>query len=123
MGYIRHDAVLVTTETYRDGGLPDMDAFRASLPERWRPLVIGPVEAPVNGTILYAFLPDGSKEWWADSDAGDEYRARFRALFTFAYGDGSSPDDVVTVSFGGDYGSEVGATVEANWPPYGRADR
>lgn len=122
MGYIRHDAVLVATETYREGGLPDVAGFRMSLPARWQPLVIGPIITPVNRTVLYAFLPDGSKEGWQDSHDGDRYREEFRRLFRFAYDDGSSPDDVVTVSFGGDHGSEVGASVVANWPPYNNDD-
>lgn len=116
MGYIRHDAVIVTTEGYREGGLPDIDAFRASLPEEWRRLVIGPVETAVNGTLVYAFLPDGSKEGWEASDFGVMVRERFRSLFQTQYSDGSSADDVVTVSFGGDYGLDFGATVAKDWP-------
>lgn len=116
MGYIRHDAALASTEQYREGGLPDIDAFRESLPEEWRPLVIGPVKTPYNGTYIYAFLPDGSKEGWPASDRGDRYREAFRQLFRTAYSDGSSADDVVTVSFGGDYAIELGATVEKDWP-------
>lgn len=116
MGYFRHDAVIVTTEGYREGGLPDIDAFRASLPEEWRQLVIGPVKTYHNGTFIYAFLPDGSKEGWDASDYGDAARERFRSLFRTQYPDGSSADDVVTVSFGGDYGLDRGATVAKDWP-------
>ena len=119
MGYVRHDAVIVTTEDFREGGLPDIDAFRASLPEEWRRLVIGPVETAVNGTLVYVFLPDGSKEGWNDSDFGVMVREQFRSLFQMQYDDGSSADDVVTVSFGADYGIEVGARVSVDWPPSG----
>ena len=107
MGYIKHDAVIVATNDYRPGGLPDVEAFRQSLPEEWRRLVIGPVTAVANWTAFYAFLPDGSKEGWDTSDEGDTYREQFRALFQK-----TDYDDVVTTSFGGDYGSEVGARVE-----------
>ena len=117
MGYIAHDAVLVVTQDYREGGLPDMDAFRDSMPEHFRHLVIGPIPTAVNGDTLYAFLPDGSKEGWSGSDLGDEWRERFKALFRFAYSDGSSPDDVVSVRFGGDFGYEFGARVATDWPP------
>jgi hypothetical protein len=107
MGYIAHDAVLVTLSDYvqdrhAEPSMPDVDAFRASLPEEWRPLVVGPIKALINGYISYAFLPDGSKEGWPPSDAGDEYRDQFAALFSFTYEDGSSPFDVVRVRFGGD---------------------
>lgn len=117
MGYVAHDAVLVTTETYRAGGLPDMDAFRAEMPPEFRQLVIGPVETAINGTVCYAFLPDGSKEGWGHSDQGDLWRERFKALFQFAYDDGSSPDDVIEVRFGADYGYENEPRVAAIWPP------
>jgi hypothetical protein len=103
MGWIAHDAVLVATETFRPGGLPDIDAFRAEMPEEFRQLVIGPVEGAANGTVYYVFLPDGSKEGWDTSDEGNEWRKRFRDLFTYQYEDGSSPDDVVSVRFGGDF--------------------
>lgn len=103
MGYIAHDAVLVVTGDYRPGGLPDIDAFRESMPENFRQLVIGPVQSAANGEILYAFLPDGSKEGWETSDEGEYWREEFRNLFTYRYEDGSSPDDVVSVRFGGDF--------------------
>lgn len=119
MGYIRHDVTLIATNPDRPGGLPDIDAFRESMPEQWRPLIVGPIPGVINGDVFYAFLPDGSKEGWGDSEEGDNRRAEFRALFTtHAYEDGSSADDVVTVSFGGDHGSEVGVTTECHWPPY-----
>lgn len=120
MGYVRHDAVIVTTEDFREGGLPDIEAFRQTLPEEWRHLVIGPVKSVVNGTLSYVFLPDGSNEGFPESDDGDLYRQQFRELFTTVYADGSSADDVVTVSFGADYGIEVGADVHVDWPEENR---
>jgi hypothetical protein len=107
MGVIIHDAVIVTADGYvRDNrdppGMPDVGAFRESLPEQWRPLVIGPVQSVINDYVTFAFLPDGSKEGWAASDRGDEYRARFAALFAFAYEDGSSPFEVVHIRYGAD---------------------
>lgn len=100
MGYTKHDAVIVTTGAWRKGGLPDVDAFRASMPEEFRPLVVGPIDAAVNGYVSYAFLPDGSKEYWSESDLGDTLRAQFVGLFA------ELGDHVVAVSFGGDYRSE-----------------
>lgn len=102
MGRIVHDAIVVTTADYRPGGLPDIDAFRDSLPEGFRELVIGPIPAPLNSYVSYAFLPDGSKEGWGASGEGDDYRAQFAALFDQQYDDGSTHDDVVAISYGGD---------------------
>ena len=111
MGYIEHAAVIVTVSDYANDDRdlapgPKVEAFRESLPEEWRALVIGPVRAVVNGYGTYAFLPDGSKEGWRDSDQGDEYRSQFKAIFAFRYEDGSSPFDVVEVRYGGDFQME-----------------
>lgn len=107
MGYIAHDAIIVTVSDYilgreTDPLMPDVDAFRASLPAEWQALIVGPVTSITNGYLTFAFLPDGSKEGWGTSDRGDEYREQFAALFSFRYDDGSSPFDVVRVRFGGD---------------------
>ncbi|MFF7824245.1 hypothetical protein ACFZCM_03380 [Streptomyces rochei] len=102
MGYIVHDAVIVTTTDCRPGGLPDVDAFRESLPAHLRPLVVGPITSPLNGFISFVFLPDGSKEGWGASDEGDTYRAQFAALFNQQYSDGSTHDDTVAIRYGGD---------------------
>lgn len=118
MGYTRHDAVIVQIAGYAmnpgsigrdDMPVIDLDAFRATLPDEWHRLVIGPVKSITNGSYTAVFLPDGSKEGWGTSDEGDVYRAQFAALFSFAYDDGSSPFDVVHIRFGGD---EPGARYE-----------
>lgn len=103
MGYIKHEAVIVTTSDFRPGALPDMDAFRASLPENLRHLVIGPVESAINNYYSYVFLPDGSKEGWPNSDAGDEARKRFKELFRHQYSDGSSLDNMAHVVLGDEH--------------------
>lgn len=109
MGRIVHDAIVVTTNDCRPGGLPDIDAFRESLPEDFRQLVIGPVPTYFNGYVSYAFLPDGSKEGWTPSDEGDDHRRRFAALFDHRYADGSSHDEVVAIRFGEDHRVEFEA--------------
>lgn len=106
MGYMAHHAVLVTVSEYATDDpdwMPDVEAFRRSLPEEWRPLVVGPVTSAINGYHCYvAFLPDGSKEGWGTSDDGERYRRQFTDLFAKAHSDGSSPFDVALVRFGGD---------------------
>lgn len=99
MGYFAHDAVIVTTNDYWPETLPNIEEFRESLPEEWRPLVIGPVSGVVNGYITYAFLPDGSKEGWDDSDLGDDYRRWFADLFKT---EERGYPDKVSIRFGGD---------------------
>jgi hypothetical protein len=61
--------------------LADLTAFRESLPEDWRRLVVGPIEGIVNGDQWIVFLPDGSKEGWEPSHRGDKYRAQFVERF------------------------------------------
>jgi hypothetical protein len=119
MGYTRHNAVIVTAAgavmrgERRDVPVPapDVEAFRESLPEKWRRLVTGPVRSVAEDYETWAFLPDGSKEGWEDSRLGDEFRQRFIDLFAFAHEDGSSPFDVLVIDarFGGD---EPGAECE-----------
>lgn len=106
MGYVRHDAVIVTVDGYVYSPnprvpVPDVEVFRDSLPDDWRRLVVGPVTSVANDYVTFAFLPDGSKEGFPDSELGDEYRQRFVDLFSFREEDGSTPFDVVTVNFGG----------------------
>ena len=46
----------------------------------------------VNGSQAFFIPPDGSKEGWPESDAGDDRRAKFIAyLNSTKYEDGSSP--------------------------------
>lgn len=106
MGYIEHDLVIVTTSQYRPGGLPDVESFRSTLPEAYRPLLIGPIPAPLNGFITFAFLPDGSKSGWRAETEARNYRAEFVALFNQRYDDGSSCDDVVHLTYGEDHRAE-----------------
>jgi hypothetical protein len=110
VGYIQHDAVIMTVSSYQPG--PDIDAFRESIPEEFRRLVIGPVEAVTNGYRHYVLLPDGSKEGWDTSNAGDEIRERFTGLFGERYDDGSSPQQGVHVTYGGDYAYESGLATD-----------
>lgn len=108
MGTIIHDAVLVVIDS---DSAPDVSAFRDSLPEEFRPLVVGPVAGVANGTVSFAFLPDGSKEGWPDSDDGDRYRAQFLELFSAAF-----VSDVVSLRFGGSCYHDEGSTPDAKYP-------
>jgi hypothetical protein len=106
MGHVVHHAVIVTIPEYvhkpddpHEALMPDIDGFRAALPDLWQPLLVGPIPDVIGGYITYIFAPDGSKEGWPDSDRGDEYRQRFADLFRFRYEDGSTPFEVVEVGW------------------------
>lgn len=96
MGYMAHHAVLVHDWQSGSGNPERVAAFREGLPEEWAALVVGPINTVMNGAKVYAFLPDGSKEWWPASDEGDRLRDAFVALFAGTYA------DVAIVRFGGD---------------------
>lgn len=104
MGYIAHHAVIVTASDYvlKTDYLPDVEAFRATLPDDWATLVVGPHQAIINGYVTWMFLPDGSKEGRGTSDDGDRYRQQFADLFALRYDDESTPFDVVVARYGGD---------------------
>lgn len=109
MSYVRHNVVIVTAHGWAmtrqtEFPAPDVEAFRESLPEQWRRLVIGPVRSAFEDYVSFVFLPDGSNEGWPESDDGDRYRQQFTDLFKFAYEDGSTPFDVLVIDarFGGD---------------------
>jgi len=110
MGYIAHDAVIVTISDYflERPEMPDVEAFRQEMPEETRYLLIGPIKSLRNGYLTWFFAPDGSKEDWDISDLAESWRDRFAALFSFAYGDGSSPFEVVAVRYGGDFDFDNG---------------
>jgi hypothetical protein len=113
MGYYAHHALLVFVgeeamqdqfaARYAEHGyrMPDVDAFREALPEKFRSLLIGPVRVIANGGYTVALLPDGSKEDWSTSNMGDDIRQQLADLFSWKYPDGGSPFQVIEVRWGG----------------------
>lgn len=74
MGYMRHHAIVVT------GYEPDnhdrvADAYGKAVSLGLN--VSNVIESPVNGYRSFLVAPDGSKEGWDDSDAGDKRRDAF----------------------------------------------
>lgn len=102
MGYIAHNAIIVTTDEDRPGGLPDIGTFRASLPEDFRQLVIGPILAH-DAYVSYAFMPDGIKTVGKIESEG--YRARFVALFDLPQ-TADRQDDIIAIRYGEDHRAE-----------------
>ena len=73
MGYIKHDAIIVTTwdEKYLS---PAMDkAIELGLP------CSGVTESKINGYVSFLIAPDGSKEGWGNSDAGNIARENWKS--------------------------------------------
>ncbi len=109
MGYIVHDAIVVT-------------AFRsADITAAWQyaalecGLTASPTTlSPMNGYWSFLIVPDGSKEGWTDSDLGEERRAKWIEWARGCYARGVFID-WVAVSYGGDL--ESGARVtDSNKP-------
>ena len=97
MGYIRHNAIIVTSSK-RDG----LEAA-ANHARELGLTVIGPSEPLMNRYQTILVVPDGSNEGWAESDAGDAQRAAFRKwLEEQVYEDGSSWLEWAEVAFGRD---------------------
>lgn len=102
MGYIKHTAAIAIgyNEHSDKDKQKELDAswveFLASVPDKYRPLIVGPIRTLTNGDATYLFAPDGSKEGWDTSDEADEQRGRF---VEFARSIGW---DTLDVRFGGD---------------------
>lgn len=81
MGYIRHNAIVVTGmhEWSHDSSLLTIfDAHVAAENAGCR--LVSPVVGPgTNGTSSFLVAPDGSKEGWTESDEQDQARDRFVA--------------------------------------------
>lgn len=97
MGYVRHNAIVVTS--WDDEVIIKAYQKAAEL----GCLVTGTVIDTVNAYHSFLIAPDGSKEGWAESDEGDTRRAQFREWTrTVRHSDGSSPLEWVEVDYGSD---------------------
>lgn len=93
MGYIRHDAVIVTA--WDAERLAKCVAKADELGLRHTNIV----ESQINGYASFLIVPDGSKEGWEDSNAGDALRAEW---IVWARANRDLWVDWVLVSYGGD---------------------
>lgn len=106
MGYIRHDAILVTTWNREATDAAANKAREMGL------AILGPSDEAMNGYRTLLVCPDGSKEGW---DLSDEFDARRKAFVEYLngvrYEDGETCLEWVAVAYGGDdYRAEITAS-------------
>lgn len=100
MGYVRHEAIIVTGFEPRDVRLVQRYAKR--IYDTWA--VVSPVmKSPINGYASFFIAPDGSKWGWADDKLGNELRDLVkRYIAELRYGPRPKYLDFVEVRYGGD---------------------
>lgn len=99
MGYIKHNAIIVTGDSYPEAQLRFELAYQKAK-ELFGDLVSNIVPALINGYQSFFIAPDGSKEGWDLSDEYDKKRKEFMDfLDSLAYSDGSNAIKFVNVSF------------------------
>jgi hypothetical protein len=97
MGYIKHNAIVITSW---DGKLLAQAVAKA---KELGATVLGPSHGETNGYASALVCPDGSKEGWEESSAGDARRdALVKWLESTPYEDGSGYLHWVEVRYGGD---------------------
>lgn len=90
MGTIHHNAIVVVASDHDDRATKVREAVlevAGQMPQDdtpwttdWTQLVSPLCPALTNGYVSFFIAPDGSKEWWDTSDAGDEFREKVRAV-------------------------------------------
>ncbi len=101
MGYMRHHAIVVTSYNAADiKAARDKAEELLRTTETTNTLVSPLVSATRNGYQSFLIAPDGSKEWWDESDRAAEARAKF---LEWVKGTSLSLDWVL-VQFGDDEG-------------------
>ena len=72
MGYIRHHAIICTSGDVKAAN------YAHSKASGLFPVVSGVLHSPTNRYATFLIPPDGSKEGWETSDAGDRAREEFK---------------------------------------------
>ncbi|PAE20522.1 hypothetical protein CHH80_10945 [Bacillus sp. 7504-2] len=110
MGYIRHNAIVVTGYSYPEAQ-KKFEKVYSKANELFEGLVSNIIPALTNGYQSFLIAPDGSKEGW---DLSDEYDAKRKEFADFvdsmAYGDGSNPIQFVDIAFDEQHIGEVDRT-------------
>lgn len=97
MGYMRHDAIVVTS--WNSEAIEEA----ASVARKLGLQVLGPSDCAMNLTRTLLVCPDGSKEGWEESDAFDAKRSEYiEYLNSVRYDDNSSSLSWVALSYSSD---------------------
>jgi spore cortex formation protein SpoVR/YcgB (stage V sporulation) len=100
MGYIRHHAVVITSW---DRTL--LEIIRDEAQKLCPGQVSNIVKSSINAYESFFIGPDGSKEGWKQSDAGDEKREKIVDLIdSVAYSDGSNAVSYAELFYSDDEG-------------------
>lgn len=101
MGYMRHDAIVVTGWKKEQ-----VEEVHNKAKQLCNPLVSEIIEGVSNSQYSFFIAPDGSKEGWEPSDFHEVARDRFISWLdkNTRYEDGSTGINAVAVNFGGDGG-------------------
>jgi hypothetical protein len=103
MGYMRHNAIVVTTHGHKMASSA-WDKACEIFPFQ---MVSPRMPAPINGYFSFFVGPDGSKEGWTESDDGDKARSDcIDWIHSQAYSDGSNPYAWAEIQYGDDSGEQ-----------------
>lgn len=100
MGWDRHHAIVVTA--FRESDINSACEMAHTL---FHPNQVSPIQkAPINDWWTFFVGPDGSKEGWSDSDAGDEARTTFIGWLRLCESAGDFYVDWAVLQYGDDAG-------------------
>lgn len=113
MGFIKHNAIIVTGVKYSPR------EFRKAYDKACELFgiegVSNIVASQINGFMSFFVAPDGSKEYWDDSNEGDSKRKQLADYIdSLAYGDGSTSVNFVDVSYDEKHKAKVERTNKAS---------
>lgn len=99
MGYIRHNAIVVTGDSYEQAQVK-FDLAHKKAVELFGSLTTNPISTIINGYQTFFVAPDGSKENWGESDSYNEKRKELADYIdSMAYGDGSNCVNFVDLGY------------------------
>jgi hypothetical protein len=101
MGYIKHNAVIVTgweAKKVHEAHAKANEVFATYFPNKTT-IISEIVMGVVNEQYSFFIAPDGSKEGWADSDLGDVFRKDFQ---DYLQNSRDNYCDYIEICFGGD---------------------
>lgn len=110
MGYIRHNAIVVTGDDYPEAQKKFDKAYEKAI-ELFEGLVSNVITSSVNRYQSFFIAPDGSKEGWSLSSEYNVKREEFaNFLDSLAHGDGSNSIQFVDVGFDECHEAEIDRT-------------